>query len=303
MLGLALLAGPVAAEPMAWGVNSRGNLADDQLVNALYRIDLATGATEHVGWTGALDVEGLALDEAGTLWALDDESNTLLTVNQSTGFALPVANQQTNTGIPLNQVMDFGMAFDCSGQLLASSDFLRNLYSADTETGMLTRIGEDGSLGAPITDIAVRGDEIYGIGQGIDSEGNPDSPNLYRIDPADGTAELVGPLGPAASPYANAGLDFAADGTLWAITDRRDGGNINLPSEILRIDTGTGQAVKVADADLVGFESLAISATGECPSGGPIAASPIPTLSPIGLLALVLLSFVGGMWTLRARRL
>lgn len=302
VLVLALLAGhgPLWAEPVAWSVNSRGNLTNDQQVHALWRIDLATGQTEYIGWTSYLDVEGLALDADGTLFGADDESKTLITVGTSSGLGLPIGNQRANFGLPISEVLDLGLTFTCDGELLVSSDQRESLFSADPSDGMLTRIGEEGSLGAPITDIAAWGESVFGIGQGLNSAGASDSPFLYRIDSATGTAEVIGPLGSEVSPYANAGLAFDADGQLWALTDRRDNGNPNLASEILRIDTTTGAATKVADADVVGFESLAIAPPGGCDRGTPPAVI-VPTLSPAGLGMLALLLLAIG-WTLLTPR-
>lgn len=300
LLVLAAGHGVAWAEPLAWGVNSRGNLPDDQQVHALWRIDLSTGDAEYVGWTSFLDMEGLALDAEGTLYGADDESKTLVTVGTTSGLALAVGNQRANFGVPIAEVLDLGMTFTCDGDLLISSDQRETLFSADPADGMLTRIGEEGGLGAPITDIAAWGDALYGIGQGLDGAGNSDSPFLYAIDADAGTAEVIGPLGPAAAPYANAGLAFDADGRLWAMTDRRDGGDPNLPSEILRIDLATGTATKIADADVVGFESLAISPPGGCDRGVPPAVV-VPTLGPGGLLALTLLLLAVG-WTLLTLR-
>ncbi len=300
LLVLAAGHGALSAEPLAWGVNSRGNLSDDQQVHALWRIDLATGDAEYVGWTSFLDMEGLALDAEGTLYGADDESKTLVTVGTTSGLALAVGNQRANFGVPIADVLDLGMTFTCDGDLLISSDQRETLFTADPADGMLVRIGEEGGLGAPITDIAAWGDALYGIGQGLDGAGNSDSPFLYVIDADAGTAEVVGPLGPAVAPYANAGLAFDADGQLWALTDRRDGGNPNLPSEILRIDLDTGTATKIADADVVGFESLAIAPPGGCDRGAPPAVI-VPTLGPGGLLALTLLLLAVG-WTLLTPR-
>ncbi|NKI34980.1 hypothetical protein HFP89_07365 [Wenzhouxiangella sp. XN79A] len=299
---LALLAGHgvLHAEPFAWGVNSRGNLPDDQQVHALWRIDLATGESDYVGWTSFLDMEGLALDAEGTLYGADDESKTLVTVSTESGLAVAIANQRANFGVPIAEVLDLGMTFTCDGELLVSSDQRETLFTADPTDGMLTRIGDEGGLGAPITDIAAWGEAVYGIGQGLDGSGNSDSPFLYAIDAEAGTAEVIGPLGSAVAPYANAGLAFDADGVLWALTDRRDNGSPDLPSEILRIDLDTGAATKVADADVVGFESLAIAPPGGCDRGAPPAVV-VPTLDRTGLGVLALLLLAIG-WTLLTQR-
>jgi hypothetical protein len=227
---------------------------------------------------------------------------SLIQVNTNSGFSMPLGNMRTNMGLPF-EPMDFGMSFTCSGQLLVSSDHQRSLFSGNTENGTLTRIGEPGSLGAPIPDIAAWGDSLFGVGEGhIGAASGSGAPNLYRIDPTTATATLIGALGPAVAPYANAGLAFDADGTLWMVTDRRDGGAVNIPSQILRIDPGSGLATHVADTDVVGFESLAIAPPGNCePQGEPLPFI-VPTQSPAGLATMILALLALGWWTLHPRR-
>ena len=288
------------AEPYAYSVNSRGNLTDNQAVNALYRIDLSSGATEYIGWTGFLDIEGLAFSPEGTLYGVADEDNTLVRISTETGNAVAIGNQRTNLGVVLGEIIDSGLAFTCSGDLLMVSDHRESLYQVDREAPALSLIGQEGSLGVPITGIATWGDQVYGIGQGLDSSDRTDSPNLYRINTQAGTTELIGPLGNAASPYANAGLAFDAEGTLWAVTDRLQGFNIDIPSEILRIDTETGTAERVADSTIVGFESLAIGPPAGCDRGNtPLI---VPTLNSLGLMLLTLLLALVATASLRQKR-
>lgn len=283
------------AEPYGFGVNSRGNFPDSMQVNALWRINLATGQAEYVGWTGYLDLEALALSPDGVLFGADDESKTLVRVSQVNGFAQPVGGvaNQNNMGRPLDRNLDFGMTFNCEGDAFVVSDVEQSLYSANMETGRLTRIGELGSLGAPITDIAVWGDRAFGIGVGSPgANGAPAAPNLYSVDLEAATAELIGPLGGQAANYNNAGLSFDAAGVLWAITDRRAVAAGDFPSEILRIDPTTGLAEKVAET-LVGMESLAIAPPGGCVLGEPDEDEddgyPVPLLSPWVLILLGIL--------------
>jgi len=295
----------VLAQPTAFAVNSRGFLAEED-IHVLWRVDLSNGQVERVGQTSFLDMEGLALSPDGTLYGADDESKTLVTVNTNSGFSSPVGNFRNNMGVSLASPKDFGMTFTCSGQLLVSSDTDRSLYVASLETGSLQRIGEAGALGAPITDLASWGDTLYGIGQGLagnDGQFMTDSPNLYRIDPEIATAELVGSLGQAVLPYANAGLAFDDDGILWAVTDRRSDGVPDIRSEIFRIDTETGAAEKTADAELVGFESLAIAPPGGCDTPGSInPAKPVPASNTVSLMILAFLMLMACWWTLHVRQ-
>ena len=306
---LVTLAAAAWAEPFGFSVNSRGDFNDDQMVNALWRVNLATGESEYIGWTGFLDVEGLAFRSDGALFGADDESNTLLRIRLSDGFGIPVGSSQHNMGIPIDQRMDFGLTFTCSADLLAVSAARHSLYQVDVETGLLSLIGSEGSLGVPITDIAERGGVLYGIGRGLDGDGNPDAPNLYRIDPDQATSELIGALGAAVSPYNQAGLSFDEQGGLWAITDRRDVGGQDFNSEILKIDPATGAAEMIAESSIVGQESLAIAPPAGC-EGDPGEAPPafgdgavkIPVMQGFGLSLLVLLLAAAGGWHLRTGR-
>lgn len=293
--------GSLWAGPTGYSVNSRGVDRDPLRVNALWRVDLSTGAAEYVGWTSFIDLEALAFSPDGALFGADDDTNTLVRVSTVTGLAQPIggAANRFNTGLlPLTRMLDFGMSFTCDGELFVVSDTERSVFRADLQTGALTQIGPSGALGAPITDIAVRGPEVFGIGVGLNADGSTESPNLYRVNLEAPYAELIGPLGPAAGPYNNAGLSFDADGNLWAITDRRAVGGQDLPSQILRIDTESGAATLVAES-IVGLESLAIGPPIACQplqdAGGethaiPILSWPGKLLFLLGMLALGALS-------------
>ena len=289
----------VCAQPFGYSINSRGDFTDNSLVFALWRIDLATGEEQYIGWTGRgdyVDIEGLAFSPDDRLYGADDSTNTLLRIGTETGNAIPVGGAANNMGVPLGTSMDFGLTFTCEGDLLASAAGPGELYWADPETGLLSLIG---NLGLPIVDLASVGETIYGIGLGTDREGHKAIPNLYRIDPEIASAELIGALGDEASPYKQAGLAADLDGNLWAITDRNrifgDSDTQARPSEILRIDPETGRATKIAET-IVGIESLAITAPGPCQLDGggdrgrpQMEAEAIPLMSDAGRWLLVLL--------------
>lgn len=301
-----LMAGSVLAQPYGYSVNSRGNLPNSNDVNALWRVNLADGSVERVSEqglpTGFFDLEALAINQDEQLFGADDDLKTLVRVSMVTGVASAVGGKTINMGRALGANMDFGMTFDCQNRAFVVSDVEQSLFSANTETGELTLVGQAGSLGAPITDLATFGDDTFGIGVGLDSEGNTVAPNLYRVDLETATAELIGPLGDEASPYNNAGLSFDKEGTLWAMTDRRQVGGQDLPSEILTIDSNTGQATRKATS-IVGLESLAIAAPASC--GRTVVTQappglPIPVNSPYGLFLLLLT--VLGLGVMNARR-
>lgn len=302
VLALGCLSSLASAQPYGYSVNSRGFLPDDQM-HLLWRVNLGTGATEAIGPTGFLDMEGLAFSADGTLYGADDESKTLVTVNLNSGFSAPVGGVRTNMDLPL-QEMDFGMTFTCTDDLLVVSDIRQSLFRANRESATLELLGSEGSLGAPITGIAAWGSTIYGIGQGAtvsQDSVQPLAPNLYRINLQTATAELIGPLGSSVDPYTNAGLAFDSEGRLWAVTDRREPGRPALFSQVLEINPENGQAVSVINTDVVGFEPLAIAPPGGCNLADAGAIPQIPVNHPLALMLLAAsLLFVAG-WTLRAR--
>ncbi len=300
------VASPLWADLIGYSVNSRGVDNDDKRVNALWRINLTSGAAEYIGWTSFLDLEALALSPSGLLYGVDDESNTLVRVSTVTGLAQPVggaANRHNTNLVPLNRKLDFGMSFTCDGHLFVVSDVEQSLFQANLATGALSLVGASGALGAPITDLAVWGSEVYGIGVGLGNDGQVAAPNLYRIDLMTPAAELIGPLGPAVAPYNNAGLSFDAQGMLWAITDRRAVSGQDLPSQVLQINPETGTATLMAES-IVGLESLAIAPPGGCTQQEPTDAThsqAIPLLSRPGLVLLVLLLLGMAILSLRTR--
>ena len=304
VLAVAVAASAVAwANPQAWVINSRDHASANERVGALWSLDLATGRASLGGRSRIEEfiyVEGMAFRDEERLYGIDDSTNTLIRIGMESGNAIAVAQSLRNLGLASGN-HDFGITFTCEGRLLISTDSASlglGLYEADPETGQLDRIGD---TGAPIVDMASLGDQVYGIGRGMPSDAQPASPNLYRIDQDTGRAELVGPLGSEVDLYGKAGLAADADGTLWAVTDRRNPSNteLSLPSQILRIDPQTGRAALVAEtraadtgAELIGIESLAIAPPGACDRGTPSEPSAIPVMSGPGLWALGLLVFI-----------
>ena len=261
----------LAAAPVGYSIN-----ADSPTDNAdsLYRIDLATGAETRIAPVRALgltriDVEGLAFAADGTLYAADDDTLTFFPLNPDNAL-VDVANETTIKGLPPTPVLggnDFGMTFACDGNLYLTSIVHQTLYRMDLD-GNLTVIGDaPGKLDVKINAIAAYGDPVrlYGLGSGADDAGNTETPNLYELDLATGTASLVGPLGGAAGPYLQGGLAFDDAGQLWAITE---GALFGWPSQVMKISTDTGAASDVKTLLETGFESLAITVPRGCEGTG-----------------------------------
>ncbi len=303
-------------EPMAFSVNSDSGSPDNQ--DSLYLIDLATGTGQRRGALASgiiddirRDTEGLAFSADGTLWGVDDNSLTLFPINTSSG-AISLAREIYLPGFPTGGGNDFGMTFSCDNSLYVTSIATRTLYQVEMN-GSIQAVGSEGSLGANISAIAAIGNptRLYGLGNGQFQDGKTDSPNLYSIDTDTGVATLIGSLGNTIGEYNQGGLAFDYTGNLWAITDRRIINNSieDQPSQILSINTQTGEATvvsdtsKVGDSGEVGFESLAIGPPSLCQIAGktdPLTES-VPTLSVTGRMLAILLLMLAGISILRRR--
>jgi hypothetical protein len=300
-----------ASLPAAYSINSdSGNVNED----SLYQIGLDSGVANRVASLSPvkLDVEGLAFAPSGVLYAIDDETLTLFPLNPSTAL-VDTASEVLLSGLPQRKGNDFGMTFACDGTLYITSVSEKALYQVDLSSGVATRIGQ---LGANISGIAAHGDptRLYGLGNGLRSTTGDnveeDAPNLYLINTRTGATSLVGPLGMGTQidRYTEGGLDFDANGQLWAITDRRIPDN--QPSQLFRIDLATGAASGKRVLSEIGFESLAIAPPAGCdpdieppppPPALPLEAVTfgVPSLGPIGLAVAALLLLATGLLAVR----
>jgi len=261
---LTALSASLSAAPLAYSINSDSGSAKAE---GLYLIDLATGDENRIGTVkppsgqARIDVEGLAFAADGTLYGVDDESMRLFPLSPESGF-IQNEGDVFISGLPSGVNNDFGMTFACDGKLYLTSVFNRSLYQMNLK-GQTSLIGSEEATGVPISAIAAYGNpvKLYGLGNGMDQDGNVDSPNLYEINPQTGVATKIGPLGPAAGKYTEGGLAFDDAGQLWAITDRRV---LDLPSQVMRINTSTGTASEVQTTTEQGFESLAVTVPRGC---------------------------------------
>ncbi len=261
---LTALSASVAATPFGYSINSDSGTNN---ADSLYLIDLATGAETRIGKVTLpfvqqvkLDVEGLAFAPDGTLYGVDDDSMTLFPLNIDTGQVQSTGEAFISV-LPIGGGNDFGMTFACDGNLYVTSVAKESLYSLALDGVPQLK----GALGVKISALAAYGSPVrlYGLGNGLDGNGNVDSPNLYEINPTTGAATLIGALGAAAGQYAEGGLAFDDSGQLWAILDSRQQ-FIPSPSQILKIDTGTGLASSAQNTSEIGYESLAISVPRGC---------------------------------------
>lgn len=293
-MSLTLACTAVGAVPMGYVVNS--DSPNDQTTDSLYRIDLATGSTTLLGRPGTFftDIEGLALNFDGALLGIDDGSKSLILLDTANGVAAPFGGTRGNLSptVPLGaNNADPSIVITCDGQLLAAtaqtqgSSVTSNLFRLDGQSGRPTQIAS----GLPVlTDLAARGNSIYGLG----------FDRLYLVDPGNGTATAVGSFGSGLFSQGG-GLAFDADGQLWAIADQSQSEGL---SRIYRINPFTGAATDTGKTTLTGVESLAIAPT-QCngPSGQPLVEQ-IPASSAVSLTSLIgVLGLFGALSLLRRR--
>jgi hypothetical protein len=287
ILCLILLAGALpAAAQTAYAVRSDGSTAATD--DFLYAIDLATGVATPIGNTGFEDVESLAFNPGCTrLYGVDDVTDQLLTCDLDTGACTPVGRLGVN-------ITDTGLAFGPGGVLYMSTDSPRdptNFYQVSSTTGAARRIGDQGQ---EVTALGADATTLFGLG-------GDGANNLVRIPPGTGNAREIGPLGSAVT-LVDAGLDLAADGTLYGIHDGSTG-RVSF-SQIFTVSRSTGAATVVAavrassGTNLDGFESLAIL-DGICAAPRARVIMDIPTASEWGLAALVLSLAAVGIAVLR----
>ena len=308
-----LAAGLMATLPLAAGAEPVGYAAGGD--NILYRLDLGTGQATRIGPMGFVDVEGLALSPDGVLYGVADAgtgapgsalTDYLLRIETGTGKATPVGllgliGQGTGPFFDL----DYGLAFTCDGRLWMSSDTTSRLWEVDRFSGATRLVGD---LGARISGLAGRGKDLYGV-----SVAGGES--LYRIDVETGHSELLGSLN-MPNPVYDAGLDFDAEGRLWATLDYLSppSGSPPLRNDVARLDPDTGQRLETrtvigagTNIDTVQMEGLALAAPAACPApDGNVGDPPSSTIAVPGpstpwLAVLALLGVFAGGFALRRR--
>ena len=248
----------------------------------LYKINLRTGESTMIGPLGSVggifeDVEGLALDAAGKLFGVDDDTKSLLTISAASGLATAVNNMQGNTRLATGaNPQDLSVAFSCSGQLYAAALNSKTLYRVNTSTGLFEAVGASGTLVGGITDMAVANGQMYGLG----------ADKLYRINVETGVSSVVGSFGSGINFIEGGGLASDSSGQLWASAERRNAQLSLLPSQIYRINAETGVTTLSTATAVEGIESLAIGPP-HCVNNGPLIVASVPSLSFLGALILL----------------
>jgi len=200
------------------------------------------------------------------------------------------------------------MTFTCDGRLWLSSGFTGSFWQIDPGTGAATKIG---NLGATITGLTARGNQVFGAG-------SQDDPNLYSIDLSTGHATSVGPYGQGLNPITTASPGFDTSGKLWSVLDNvpplpptqtpqwstlatiSSKGTLAAVGDITT-PTGMKYPSSVTQLPYVGLKGLAI--TSPCNVARAAATvDPAPATSPMSLSALILLVLLGAGTCWRRRR-
>ena len=289
LAALCLMSTTVIAEPLAYGVGFRD----------LYRLDLGSGQQTVIGSIGYNDVEGLAISSSGALYGAVDGSADV-GVPGATDFLISI-NKQTGRGTQLGQLsglagagpsgqLDYGLAFTCDQRLWLSSNATQQLWEVDRLNGAVRLVG---NTGRSLSGLAGLGDKLYGVSVGDDA-------SLYQVNRETGATTLVGPLG-VGPPTENVGLDFDANGQLWAVLDPRD---FRKPTRVARINLQTGAATIVSNINFdVGMKGLAIAPVAVCGSapGSGFVATPaiVPSQGPLALWVMLLGTLGLAAWRLR----
>jgi subtilisin-like proprotein convertase family protein len=211
-----------------------------------------------------LDLFGYDFDSAGVLYALEDTTQQLGTVDLTDGSFTVIG-----PSVPLSGHTWSGLTVDPRNDVFyASSSNGANgaIYRVDPSTGAATLIGQDPTVSLLI-DIAMNpAGDMYGHDVGTDS--------IYQIDPTTGLATLIGPTGYNAN-FAQ-GMDFDNDdGTLYIFLYQGGGSNV-----YGTVDLATGAVTPLAVDDPLGEFEGAIPPTVVFPD--------IPWVSEVPATGLVL---------------
>ena len=272
----------------------------------LYRVDLSTGVATRIGPIGFNDVDGLAISPDGVLYGVADLTagsgsgltDFLIRIDHSTGAGTLIGPLSGLANQGPGGALDYGLAFTCDGRLWLSSDSTGSLWEVARGSGQVRLVAE---TGAPISGLAGRGRELYGIGvrQGF---GDASQQATYRIDTATGRAERIGSL-TSPDTLSGAGADFDMEGVLWATLDSQPP-DFNRPTRVARIDLSNGSAAVVASLsgiqDNLSARGLAIAPPGTCSVAGPLPPAVVPGPGLTLLAALAALAALLGAVRLRS---
>jgi hypothetical protein len=290
-----LLTGKVFAEPFAYVT------AYDEA----YRLDLATRNAVLLGKNGRFGnqpvvFKGIAFSPEGVLYGASDNTKTLFRLDSPGNSTNAVGSLGlAGEGDPANfDSLDFGFAIGCDGQRWLSSTYARKLWRMAPNSTSPVFVG---NLGAQITGIVSRGNDLYGFGSRGDD-------GFFRIDPATGRTTLIRAYPNLVGKASSMWPAFDAAGQLWVVVTYMPppaGGPGAKWSDLAKVDLATGEMTLLGNItgpqslEDIGIQGLAISAPPACPLGDPTVS--VPAVSPLANVLLGSLLALGALFGLRRR--
>ncbi|MDN5924375.1 MAG: hypothetical protein L0H70_05185 [Xanthomonadales bacterium] len=243
------------------------------------------------------DLSGLTTAPGGTLYAASDTLKALVRIDPSNGHATVVGDfgiTTAQTGLALNEPLDFGMTYGCNGKLWLSSATAGKLWQVNPSNGASTLVG---TFGPTISGLTMRGGKLLGAGARGDE-------GLYAIDTSSGEASAIGGYGAAIDYAASVSPGIDAHGDLLAAINYVPppaGVNVRDWSDMAAINPDTGVATILGtitspdDLRQIGIRGLTFgppdcdprSTNGKPPPVGPPLSNPHAVPSS-GLLAALL---------------
>jgi uncharacterized repeat protein (TIGR01451 family) len=207
----------------------------------LARLDPASGEAARIGNTGQL-LHGLTFDADGKLYAVTAEAASLFLLNPRTGAARPIETPGAGLArLPEGATAlthwrgDFSLQADADASL-----FLVTASGAARLLSTLDHVATGLAFSGPIVQQCSLAPLYAAAHQGLDGPSV-----LFQINPTNGAATMVGPIGFERV----SAMDFGPGGTLFATGERMDGSDINV---LLTIDPCTGAGTEVGPTNVVG---------------------------------------------------
>jgi len=265
---LALSAIPARAGSMLESEFASGNI---------YDVNTSTGATSNARPTG-LFLEGVAYNSGGTLYGLDQLSQSLYTINTTTGT--PTLVGATNL-VPGS--IEGDIAFSPGGTLYGIQNVSTDLqlFTISTSTGMATVVGSiiaNFASQFPTSDLSGMAFAPDGTLFVIDDFNGFGGSKLYTVNTGNGailtSVNLSVQLGTAV------GFTYDTDNGKYYVTDGDAAGT----NTLYTLDVSTGVLTSVGPTGLTSGSGLAFNPPAS-PAAVPVPASAYAGLVLVGLLA------------------
>jgi hypothetical protein len=195
----------------------------------LYQFELASGESTFIGSTSEHDFEGLAFGPNHVLYAVEDTTGSLYSIDTQTAISHYIG--------PLNvDINKSGLAFDNTGTLYMIGN--GNLFTVNVDTGTATLLGSH--TPTTLEGLAWDGDSMWGIGPYSDNA-------IHQMDLSTGAVKNQRSLNNQAleSPT---GLTADSQDKLWGVDDS---------GILFLVDKATGWGITFAQIPQ-GFDALAI---------------------------------------------